>query len=1484
MLSTVTVDANGNVVVEKNEVGENDGSEGGGKDVTSTLKRQEDIVGGFDLTSKSYSTSSAIDNKQINNKEHAQESVEDNNQNAGPSISSSSSHPKFDVEASLASLNRARALLGSLGNNNIESSLSSSSAATAAAAAAALTASRSSPTSSSSSHSSPGEVKFTAVTDDVTEDDHLTPHTDTNTLTAATAAAASSLSSSDAMNMSTSSYSSIVKRPYVLSMNQHHHHQQQVSIKSARAPTINPVRKRPSLSTILAEQSSSKMSSRSEGGGGGGGIKMTSLPLPSTSHLRTRKGTVDSHPMASLLQSPESYSLQLSGNLLKRSHHARTSATWAKRFFVTQRWHLLYYKDSQSSPDAPLAAIDLRCVRDLLVGDEVNIEKIKSASSSTIGTSESSSGGGWLANFLSGSSHYSSSSSSSSAATEIRCFLEIVLSSSSDDVTASTNTEDHNQQRQNYLLKAATETEALEWHDGLLSLLIRYGCDPYEGSLLEKKLFGGGGGGGTSRGIGGGGSRSSSNSVRYASGSPISSTDEEEYAHLPIRAAGTKESDGGGGGGTFAGVEEEEERGGGGGERGDVKRRLGILASVEAVLNGTSSSSTPSYSSSAASSSSSSLSAIISKGTMGSNFPTTSSSSFSSIANESIAPPLVRSSRSVDDASSSAAAAKATLASSSFVTRTSSSTDTLSPYSSHTAPQTLLSSSPTFIPLSSSSSSSSLTTVVSSSSNYNSSSASLPPIHRPRPSSEASAVSAILSACRILQNPPSALTTSLSSATLSTQRERAASLCSKLTEINVERRRGGDQDGEGDYFALSRALGGDLSSSVSEVFALIRSSPRFTQKLASEFVSAAKTFQFCSFLRRGPLGNSSGPFPILALHSEAQHQLSKQQQGSYVSSSSSSSPGDTLFANAITTQLMQWLAASTSPGDLSSLEKALEQIAEDVSRSIAAGFDEEISSLSNSHSRNNSHDDTNDGSSFEIFSFLLSRVSSDSFLTAVPPSVLLSMLITVAHRGRASAAESLAMQLLPVLESYWSSKLNIKKSIIDSRIRRLARAAGSGAPTVEKGLTTLLRIWSKAGFLLFDRLPPLLQADLALPPDWRDKVLEARGISSGASSSSSSIAASAVAAASSASSLRARLPLEISTKTHTTAHDLALLHSAIQRVLMSCADSHCISDDDEDRKKTLVGLSFNRIVAMDDIDEKAISEICGSASVINSLCELTFPSPQICILPSSTLARSKRVAGTQPLVALNRLDEAKATARQLKDCYDEAGIQIPTVLSSASSSSSSSSTFSLSDLCSNPLPHSIEAEIVTLSKRLTTLLPILDLASNESNALKDLIKRSEDELKQRQLDEAEYMIASKQQQQLQLQNSTKNPYPPVGEGKLTTVKQLVFASPPLPPSSSSGVSFSSRTLEQDQRDAAHAAARAVNTPSAYRLTSSSSTPLAASNAARAAMSAASVAALSVTKAPRLPGVAVATPLTDNAYPKSPLQALIGAGGVFSYTR
>jgi hypothetical protein len=359
----------------------------------------------------------------------------------------------------------------------------------------------------------------------------------------------------------------------------------------------------------------------------------------------------------------------------------------------------------------------------------------------------------------------------------------------------------------------------------------------------------------------------------------------------------------------------------------------------------------------------------------------------------------------------------------------------------------------------------------------------------------------------------------------------------------------------------------------------------------------------------------------------------------------------------------------------------------------------------------------------------------------------------------------------------------------------------------------------------------------------------------------------------------------MSSQSFITVHDLVLLQSAIQRVLLSCADSYGISDDDEEKKKSLVGLSFSTIVVMDEIDDQSITKLVSSASVINSLCEVSFTSPQISLLPNGASQRYKRLAGTQPLVALTRLDEAKATARQLKDCYDETGIQIPAL---SSMSSSSSSSFSLSELSSSPLPHSIEAEIVTLSKRLSTLLPVLEHAFNEFNVLNELIKKSEEELK-RQVEEAEQqaLIRAKQHQQQQqnsLLSSSKHPlYPPAGEGKLTTVKQLVFASPPLPPSS--GFSFSSRTLEQDQHDAAHAAARAVNTPTAYRLTSTSSTPLAASNAARAAMNAASVAALSVTKAPRLPSSSAvsSTPLMTHTHTKSPLQALIGAGGVFSYT-
>lgn len=1468
LLIMVTVDVNGNVIShatnEGNDIHETETKNGNENDkdelIDDAVKKdtERNRVNSIDPFTKSQTTSSATRSTDINYnsqdvapQHHGHDSVRETGVISSSSMSSSSSlsstsyssnqQPKFDVDASLASLQRARLLLGSLGSN----SNSNGTIAPTTVVSDAIYKSSPPSSSTSSNKSSPGEVKI-IVTQQQTqqqkkkilsdEDDPLAQHL--NNLSSTNGQTA------DNMNVSTSSYSSIVKRPYVQQHQQHQHQYEHSKSTRTMGQNINPVRKRPSLSTILAEQNSSKLSSsrnEAEGGGRGGrygaeGLLMprssssSSVPLSvSSSHLHSRKGIVDSNPMASLLQSPESYSLQLSGYLLKRSHHSRISATWSKRFFVTQRWHLLYYKDSNASPDAPLAAIDLRCVRELLIGDEVNIDKLGgSFPSGTTSTSEGG-GGGWLASFLGGGSSFSSNSNSSSSpsASEIKCFFEIVLSSENDTPMR----EENQQQRQNYLLKASTESEAREWHDGLLSLLMRYGCDPLEGSLLEKKLHGGYDG--STRGDRGG----SNLSARHMPSSPRASTNEAEYEQLSRK--GFREPVPSTDGNNEA--EAEKERG-----SSTQGRRLGILASVEAVLNGQSSSSSSASSNAAYSSSSSSSGDVSLKGP-------TENTVTSAFSKETIVP---RSARSVEafeatpvtaipPSTTSYSVLQTTSATSSF---SSSSFTSLSPTSSETV--TIAN-----VPQKASSSSSAP-----------SSSISLPPVApRPRPSSDAASQSAIFSASRILHNPPSALTSSISSASLLSLREKAASICSRLNDF----KKVGAYTEETDYFALTRALGTDLSASVSEVMSLIRSSPAFTQKLASEFVSASKTFQFCSFLRRGPLGNV-GPFPVLALHSEAQKKLSNQGN----TSSSTTSPGDALFANAITTQLMQWLAAVANPGDLATLEKAFEGMAEDSTRTIKPDFDTE-----------NTSDNYEDSSANEIFSFLLARACHDSFLLVLPPSVLLSMLITVAHRGRASAAESLAMQLLPVLESYWSLKLNLKKSVIDVRIRRLARAAGSGAPTVERALTTLLRTWSKLGFLLFDRLSPLLQADLAMPSDWRDKVLEARGVS-GPSSSSSSSAASSVVATAVVTSLRARLSLEMSSQSFITAHDLVLLQSAIQRVLLSCADSYGISDDDEEKKKSLVGLSFSTIVVMDEIDDQSITKLVSSASVINSLCEVSFTSPQISLLPNGASPRCKRLAGTQPLVALNRLDEAKATARQLKDCYDETGIQISTL---SSMSLSSSSSFSLSELSSSPLPHSIEAEIVTLSKRLSTLLPVLEHASNELNVLNELIKKSEEELK-RQVEEAEQqaLIRAKQHQQQQqnsLLSSSKHPlYPPAGEGKLTTVKQLVFASPPLPPSS--GFSFSSRTLEQDQHDAAHAAARAVNTPTAYRLTSTSSTPLAASNAARAAMNAASVAALSVTKAPRLPSSSAAvssTPLMTHTHTKSPLQALIGAGGVFSYT-
>jgi hypothetical protein len=1208
------------------------------------------------------------------------------------------------------------------------------------------------------------------------------------------------------MNVSTTSYSSIVKRPY---------------LSQALPPPANAVRKRPSLSSLLAEQNSiklsSQLSSRINPLEGRKRVidtysqaQQPSFTSTSSSSLRSRKGLVDSNPMTSLLQSPESYSLQLSGYLLKRSHHARTSATWAKRFFVTQRWHLLYYKDSNASPDTPLAAIDLRCVRDLRIGDEVNVDTL--GNSNSVDGIGSGSSGSWFTNFL-GSSSFSSSSSSSSSSSDKKCYLEIVLSN---EVSPSSSSSDD--YRQNYLLKAVSETEAYEWHNGLLSLLTRYGCDASSGSLLEKKLLGGNSaqshiGSPKSSSLSNHPSFSSSNSSSYTSAQVSKNTQKEDEESVS----------------STTGLVDKTER------ETSLPKRLGILASVEAVLNGSVNSSS-SFAPTAAPDSTSIL------------FTREPNSSTSSIQRDQ--------KPSFSDTQKTFATSVPSLSSNSqtiIVTAPSlpptSTTTTTTTASAPAAPHVLsLSSSST----SSNSNFSLSTSSTSISSHPNTMIAQTTSISRPRPTSDTASYSAILSACAILRNPPIALSHSITSSILLSQRERVISL-----NLQLSGKARANESSEKDIFALVRALGPELSLSVSSILSLVRSTPFFTQKLASEFVSAAKTFQFVSFLRKGPLYNV-GPFPILALHSEAQQKLSTLPNQSHTHMHSSShSSGDALFANAISTQLIQWLSEASSQNDLKTVEKALDVLAEEITNSISLNFDTETPQITSSSSSSSSSSEVVvDESASTLFAFLLTRICNDSFLTVLPSSVLLSLIITVSHRGRSSAVESLAMQFLPILESYWSTKLSIKKVIIDARIRRLARAAGSGSSIVEKALSSLLRIWSKVGFLIFDRLSPLLQADLAMPSDWRDKVIEARGTSTATSSASMTIVTA------SAVNLRPRLSIELPSQVIISPQDLVLLHSALQRVLTSCADLNNISnnDNEEENKKTLIKLSFQStkaaVTTFDDSDEKCLLHFLESSSVINALCEVSFSSIQSINLTSSINTNAtKRISGTQTLVALNRFDEARATSRQLKDCYNEAELEIPTIGISHST---------LTDIFAT-LPHSIEAEIITLSKRLLILSPVLELASVESSALKEMIKKLEEDLKRLKEEEEENETKKK------ISSSSLTHIP-------TAVKQLVFASPPLPPTSSFS---SSKSIEQEQYDAANAAARAVNTPFAYRQTISSSTPLAASNAARIAMAAASAAALSVNKAPKPPP----TPFTSTfaTHPKSPLSNLIGAGGVFSYS-
>ena len=67
--------------------------------------------------------------------------------------------------------------------------------------------------------------------------------------------------------------------------------------------------------------------------------------------------------------SPRSLALQLSGRLQKKSRGGLRS--WLTRFFVTHRWLLIYYGSDGATAANPSAVIDLRCVSEMRVGEEV---------------------------------------------------------------------------------------------------------------------------------------------------------------------------------------------------------------------------------------------------------------------------------------------------------------------------------------------------------------------------------------------------------------------------------------------------------------------------------------------------------------------------------------------------------------------------------------------------------------------------------------------------------------------------------------------------------------------------------------------------------------------------------------------------------------------------------------------------------------------------------------------------------------------------------------------------------------------------------------------------------------------------------------------------------------------------------------------------------------------------------------------------------
>jgi hypothetical protein len=370
-----------------------------------------------------------------------------------PAAASSSSPRDFDLAGSLAALRRARMLLGA--NEDAEDGTQGSAEPLGAAAAVA---------DPSDSMSSPASVRSPALA-------RTSP-----------SPPATAIATADALPDDASPFPVVV----------------------ARAPGAKAVRKRPAASSVLLEQQGERAHQRTVEAEDGAAVVAP----------RSLRGLLPPSVPGTAL-SPESHALQMGGYLFKKSRKGWRS--WLRRFFVTQRWHLLYYEADSSPAESPLGIVDLRFLVELRAGDELLAAAAvaTAAGSSSLPSSAASStsssviggddGTGAAQPATTAASSSSSSRRTLSRAGSVSSWMTSLIGGSKGAGSAEPSgapadlellpgcllelTVDGMQQQGPIRLRAQSPAVAREWHEGLLAIVARYGCEAQEGSSLYNKVI-----------------------------------------------------------------------------------------------------------------------------------------------------------------------------------------------------------------------------------------------------------------------------------------------------------------------------------------------------------------------------------------------------------------------------------------------------------------------------------------------------------------------------------------------------------------------------------------------------------------------------------------------------------------------------------------------------------------------------------------------------------------------------------------------------------------------------------------------------------------------------------------------------------------------------------------------------------------------------------------------------------------------------------